>query len=462
LAPTPATAQSTAARERIRRAVERFETALRASDPELRRRELEAALAELEEANRLESEVLIEWNLGRIEHELGRPVRALEHVERFLAGVPRDHPRRADGEALAAVLRTRVALLWVESQIPGARVAIDGEPRGVIPLSGPLRVPAGEVRVEVSAPGYRDAECRVRVAGETETRVRVDLELDAAALGAVRLRSALLDVRIAIDGEVRGTTPLERTIPLTPGMHVLVADRPGYRPSERTLEIERGGEQVIEIALEPDPDAAPGTLSLRLPDARSELRIDGVAVEARGAIPLPRGRHALALDVEEREPWEGLATIEPAQDTALAPELRWQDGAFVRRHDGAELQRTVGGVVIGAGGASLAAGLVLVLVAALDTDPREASTLAELEACRAVPSCNTSFVEEELTAAHTELDAIGTLQYGLGGGLLAVGALAAAVGFGIFVGAPSDPEIRAAAHASLRIGPGSIAVLVAY
>lgn len=452
--PTPhAEAQETSARVRVRRAIERFEAALGTTDPELRRRELEAALAELDEANRLESEVLIEWNLARVEQELGRPVRAIEHVERFLAGVPADHPRRPEAEALLSSLRPRVARLWVETQVAGARVLIEGESRGTTPLSEPIRVPSGEVSVEVSAPGYQTGARRVRIAGETETHVRIELELEATALGEVRIRCALLDVQITIDDQVRGRTPLEGTAALTPGAHVLIAERPGYRRLRQTIEVELGAESTVDVVLEPDPDAALGTLTLRIPDADAELSVDGSEVDLDDRLRLPAGRHALELDVEEREDWEGVVTIAPGEETIETPALRWEDAAFLRRHDGAELQRVVGATMLGTGIAAALAGLVLVSVAAADTDPHEASVLRELLACRALPLCNAMAREDELSNEVAYLDALGQLQYGLGGGLIALGAIASGVGLWLFLDAPSDEGIRRAAHAYLRVGP---------
>ena len=461
--PLPAQAQEASARDRVRRAIERFEAALGTTDPELRRRELEAALAELDEANRLESEVLIEWNLARVEQELGRPVRAIEHVERFLAGVPADHPRRPEAEALLSSLRPRVARLWVETQVTGARVLIEGESRGTTPLSEPIRVPSGEVSVEVSAPGYQTGSRRVRIAGETETHVRIELELEATALGEVRIRCALLDVQITIDDQVRGRTPLEGTAALTPGAHVLIAERPGYRRLRQTIEVELGAESTVDVALEPDPDAELGTLALRIPDADAELTVDGTEVDLddRGADPrglhLPAGRHALELDVEEREDWEGVVTIVPGEETVETPELRWEDAVFGRRHDNAEAQRIAGIATLGAGAAALVAGAVLVVHAAAIVGPSAAPVRAQRDACQADFMCRATM----LLSLNNQLIDIGfveEVEYGVSAGLLALGAIASGVGLWLFLDAPSDDDIRRAAHASVRVGPLDVTI----
>ena len=456
--PPHAHAQAPSARDRVRRAVARFEAALQTTDPELRRRELEAALAELDEANRLESETLIEWNLARVEQELGRPVRALEHVERFLAGAPAGHARRVEAEALASVLRTRVASVWVEAQVASARVLIDGEVRGTTPLSAAIRVPAGEVTVEVSAPGYQTGARRIRVAGETETRVRVELELEATALGEVRVRSSLLDVQITIDDQVRGTTPLDGTAALTPGRHVLIAERAGYRLLRRTIDVELGAEQTVDVELEPDPNARLATLALRLPAARAELKIDGRVVDLDDPIRIPEGRHALALDVEERQDWTGAITLRAGQSSTETPALRWTDDAFAHRHANARGQRVIGGVVIGAGGAALAAGVTLVLYGAFVAVPAYDGFAANVARCNLDTTsleCN-PFNRPALDANFAQASTAVEISYGLGIPLLVAGAIAIPIGVWLFADAPDDDAIRSAAHASLRVGPARL------
>lgn len=458
-----AAAQDVSARDRVRRAIERFEAALGTSDPEARRQALEAALAELDEANRLESEILIEWNLARVEQELGRPVRALEHVERFLAGVPADHPRHAEAEALAAALRPRVALLWVESQVAGARVLIEGEVRATTPMAAAIRVAAGEVMVEVSAPGYQTASRRVRLAGETESHVRIELELEATALGEVRIHSRLLDVQITIDGEIRGTTPLSGTAALTPGSHELIAERPGYRRLRRTIDVELGTEQTIEVDLEPDEGAPLGVVRLRLPTAVGELDVDGEEAELDDVLDdgleLPVGRHALSLDLEQREDWEGLVEVRIGEQE-LAPDLRWEDAVFARLHDNAEIQRIAGGVTIGVGSTLLVTGIVALVAVPVITADR-AGVVAERDACIADLFCPATVIER----LQFRLDGMAlseTIALGIGIPSVIVGAIALPIGIWLFVDAPSDDRIRSAAHARLGVGPSGLTVSGAF
>ena len=64
-------------------------------------------------------------------------------------------------EGLATV-QAHLAWLDVESNVAGAEVWIGRELRGHLPLDQPIRVVAGEVTVEVRAPGYATAEHTLR------------------------------------------------------------------------------------------------------------------------------------------------------------------------------------------------------------------------------------------------------------------------------------------------------------
>jgi hypothetical protein len=455
--PLPALAQDTSARDRVRRAIERFEAALAATDPDLRRRELEAALAELEEANRLDAEVLLEWNLARIELELGDVVAALEHVERFLAGAPEGAPRRAEAEAMRIALEARVGFLAVTTSVEGARVSIDGEVRGTTPMPE-IRVASGAIVVEVTAPTYRTETRRLRIASQEHARLSVDLERDRGTVGELRLRSALLDVQVTIDDAVIGTTPLSTTVALPPGPHTLIAERRGYRTLRRTIEVEVGSEQTIDLELEVDPDASLGTLVLHVPDVPGRVSIDGEEGDLDDVLELPEGRHAIELDLEEREDWEGELTITPGASTDLTPELTWQDGVMSRLHDNAEIQRITGASVLAAGGALLLTGAVLLVYGAVVAQAEVDDVRGRLAVCEEMMSACTVGELNNLRGRLAEIEGIPVIDYAVGTALAIAGAIAIPIGAWLLVDAPSDDTLRRRASASLRIGAGSLLI----
>lgn len=89
--------------------------------------------------------------------------------------------RREPLETALATVRAHVALLTVIGEPAGAEVLLDAEPRGSLPLPGPLAVEPGTVSLELRMQG-RTPEVRVLVlaAGETHTE-RVSLAAGSAS-----------------------------------------------------------------------------------------------------------------------------------------------------------------------------------------------------------------------------------------------------------------------------------------
>jgi hypothetical protein len=69
------------------------------------------------------------------------------------------------------VVQTHLAWLEIESNVIGAELWVGGEPYGRLPLSAPLRVVAGEVAVQVRAPGYASMERTLQVAANSRVDV---------------------------------------------------------------------------------------------------------------------------------------------------------------------------------------------------------------------------------------------------------------------------------------------------
>ena len=106
---------------------------------------------------------------------LGRKVEAILALERALAESP-DAELRGRVEGKLADLRDEVAkgslILLVEPA--GAKVLIDGKPRGEAPLP-PLELPPGTYRVDVEHPDYYAEERSVRIEGGRQTTAKVVL-----------------------------------------------------------------------------------------------------------------------------------------------------------------------------------------------------------------------------------------------------------------------------------------------
>ncbi len=107
--------------------------------------------------------------LGLLEARLGRWVRAEAHVQEALDAPDawvRENRERIE-RALERI-RSRVASLELECNVPGATVWIADEQIGALPHPRPLRVPVGSTPVEVRAEGHLPVVLRVTVdAGQT-------------------------------------------------------------------------------------------------------------------------------------------------------------------------------------------------------------------------------------------------------------------------------------------------------
>jgi hypothetical protein len=152
--------------------------------------------------------------VGFAHHALGHWIEA----ERDLAGVlaaPRDTwtEQHLDTlESALAAVRTHLAWLEVEANIPGAELRIDGVAAGTLPLAAPVRVVAGTVTIDVNAagfvpqlrsvhiePGMRAREVMALVKGSASVDALPSTQPHPAALDAAVLQTPT-DVPAAPEG----------------------------------------------------------------------------------------------------------------------------------------------------------------------------------------------------------------------------------------------------------------------
>lgn len=68
-----------------------------------------------------------------------------------------------------------LGLLEVRCNVDGAEIRVDGTARGTTPLREPLRLPAGTVAVQISAPGHLEATRQAVLTAGSTTREQIDL-----------------------------------------------------------------------------------------------------------------------------------------------------------------------------------------------------------------------------------------------------------------------------------------------
>jgi hypothetical protein len=186
-AATPATAPAVkpdADAANMKEAKDRFERALALYDDG----DYDAALVEFHRAYDLAPTYKILYNIAKIQRHTNNYSAAITNFERYLqlggAEVPAD--RRDEVEKELAVLKTRVAVLDVKTNVEGADVYIDDSPIcsertlastciGKTPLQEPVIVNPGRRRISISKRGYLTASSTVTVAGGDATTVHLEL-----------------------------------------------------------------------------------------------------------------------------------------------------------------------------------------------------------------------------------------------------------------------------------------------
>jgi hypothetical protein len=151
-----------------------------------------AALAEFVEARRLYPLHNALYQASLCLEKLERYDEALELLDVLLGELDAAaSPRvRENVQRRIDAMRSLVGEVTIVEAEQGAKVAIDGVVRGVGPLPGPRRVPAGERVVRVWKEGFQPFEQRIVVVGAKNQRLVARLEPLARRDGRIELQAA--------------------------------------------------------------------------------------------------------------------------------------------------------------------------------------------------------------------------------------------------------------------------------
>lgn len=128
--------------------------------------------------------------------------------------------------------------LQLETSVPGALVAIDGEAAGAAPLKRELG--PGAHRVRVTKDGFAPWEREVQIVPGHGARVVARLEAEPPRL---RIDADVPGASVFLDRKYLGTTPVE-TRDFTPGSHRLNVSAEGYEMYAETLDLGPGPREV--------------------------------------------------------------------------------------------------------------------------------------------------------------------------------------------------------------------------
>ncbi len=250
--------------------------------------------------------------------------------------------------------------LKVESKPLGAQVKVDGEVKGSTPLS--VSLTRGAHVVELSA-GGEPRVIPIEIASGQTLAQYVELA-GIQTLGRLSIQSAPAGATVLIDGQPRGTTPLE--VPDVPaGEHELVLDLNGQR-TRQSVTVATGVTTTVEVPMSAPVEAAgmfPAavpTTGVLLVQAPFEMQVfeSGAPLGVTGArLTMTPGSHTVEI-MSETLGFKTSATVEiVAGKTARVPVALpkgiahlnatpwaevWVDGAKVGDTPIGNLQLTVG------------------------------------------------------------------------------------------------------------------------
>jgi hypothetical protein len=161
-----------------------------------------AALEKFEAAYQLSATARARAQIGLAEQALGRWAAAYEHLTDALADKA-DRWIEGHRSALSAALdevEHHVGRLQILGGSQGAEVRLDGVPKGTLPLSHPIVVPAGTVTIQLAAPGFETTQRSVMVRPRALVRESFEALTPSAEMPAARFGA-----------EAEGNTPVGRS-----------------------------------------------------------------------------------------------------------------------------------------------------------------------------------------------------------------------------------------------------------
>jgi hypothetical protein len=180
------------------------------------------------------------YNIAQAELALGRPLAAIDALEKYLRDGKGDVPaaRQAQVEAQLSLLKSAFAELRIMTAPPGATLSVDGAEVGRSPLSSPLRLAPGSHVITATRPNTTPVTRVVKLAeGEART---LELPLPQGELGVLSLQCWELGVQPSLDGAPVDLTKAALGMPVSAGRHRVGFSAPGRTWREQFVEVPPG------------------------------------------------------------------------------------------------------------------------------------------------------------------------------------------------------------------------------
>jgi uncharacterized caspase-like protein len=231
----------------------------------------------------------------------------------------------------------QIAKLVVKSNPEGAKVYVDGVDIGDAPLTKEYEISKNQrIKVRLELEGYEPREKTVELKPKRETKVDERLkkikEPEKPKPATLKVITSPAGATVTLDGEVLGTTPLERKVEIPANKSAsLKLDLDGYETAERRVDLKVGRETKLTVTLVRQPERPKSaTLDVVTVPPGAEISIDGVV---QGKSPLRFNRETttpISVSVRASLPGyeiaEQTATLDPSVPASLSITLRKTGG----------------------------------------------------------------------------------------------------------------------------------------
>lgn len=214
---------------------------------------------------------------------------------------PTMRPRPPSGGAIRVI-----------SNVPGAVIALDGEPLGAAP-TGKQNVTPGEHIVEATLEGYEPVQQPVTIEPGQQKVVSLKLKAVEKAPGRIVVEADADGAVVFIDGEERGAPPVV-VEHAAAGTHAIAVRAPGRKEFRTTCLVDVG--KNCEVMARLNTIGAPVRVEANVPGA--EFVVDG---EVLGPIPwegtIPIGSHKIEIRAEGHHSHVEVVSLEATEETRL-------------------------------------------------------------------------------------------------------------------------------------------------
>ena len=220
----------------------------------------EAALQEFSEAYAVSPQFAVLYNIGQALAALGRPTQAIETFSEYLQdgkdGVP--PARRAQVQALIALLDSRLAEVSITTDRPNARISVDGREVGWTPLPIPFESPREPTESPVATEGAPSL-IRIVTLGEAERQtLNFELPAPSAKAAAAAARAAVAEAVAAAAAATRAAAAAEAAARVATEAAQSPAERARSQAASRAASVAAARGAAAEAAAEAAETAARG------------------------------------------------------------------------------------------------------------------------------------------------------------------------------------------------------------